>query len=65
MYTIVIGTRDNGTVKTLTGAHMIAKMHSGNDARGQYVRVFAKSDVNRTHVLGEYLNGITLVKLTD
>lgn len=65
MYTIVIGTRDNGTVKTLRGAHVIAKMHSENDARGQYVRVYAASDVNHTNVLGEYLNGATLIQLTD
>jgi hypothetical protein len=65
MFTIVIGTRDNGSVKTLRGAHIIGKMHSENDARGQYVRVFAKSDVQRVNVLGEYLNGATLIKLTD
>lgn len=65
MYEIVIGTRSNGTVKTLNGAHTIAKMHSGNDARGQYVRVYEASDVDHVNVLGEYLNGITLIQLTD
>lgn len=65
MYEIVIGTRSNGNVKTLMGAHTIAKMHSANDALGQYVRVFEASDVNHTNVLGEYLNGITLIQLID
>lgn len=65
MYQIVIGARFNGNVKTLPGAHMIAKMHSENDAAGQHVYVYEASDVTRSHLLGMYLNGVTLIKLDD
>lgn len=62
MYEIRSASRVNGTTAKLDSAHRLALLTSRSETG---CRIYVNKVGDRTHVLGEYLNGNTLVKLTD
>ena len=62
MYEIRSENRVNGTTAKLDSAHWLAEFTSRTETGSH---IYVNEVGNRDHLLGDYLNGNTLIKLTD